>query len=335
MSFGNYTYILYIVSAAVLTALLFGLYLFWKSKIVKKIISSETVRKQVVLASPLLVKIKNSIIFISILLFAFILLRPMYGVDIKEVNNEGSDVLVALDVSLSMRARDVPPSRLDRAKSAVRWIAGSLKGDRIGLVLFAGDAFLQCPLTTDIGAFMMFLDGAGPSAIRLQGTDIGRALDEAAKVFKKKRVTSKILVLITDGEDNEGRAESSIDRFRELGVSVYAVGVGREQGEKIPAPAQNNKGDVYITDRNGTPISTRMRPDVLKKLAGETGGKYIDITRGISGLTQIIDVIEDQQKNKYESRIVHQPKEQFEIFAVLLIFLLMTELLMPERRGRD
>ena len=217
-------------------------------------------------------------------------------------------------------------------KSAVRWIAASLKGDRMGLILFAGDAFLQCPLTADMGAFMMFLDGAGPDALNLQGTDIGRALDEALKVFQKKRLTSKILVLITDGEDHEGRVMESAKKFSDLGVAVYTLGVGREGGTAIPADAKERSGDIYYKDAKGGLIMTRRNSGLLKKLAGATGGTYIDISGSLSGLRPLLGAIEEQEKTKLGSRVVKEPKERFAIFALLLIVLLSVELMIAERK---
>lgn len=332
IGFANLKYLLYISLITVIVLALYIVYLFWKKRIISALIGSGGVWESLIRGSRRAAAIKAALIIFSIILFGFVVLRPQFGEKAREVNYEGSDVLIALDVSNSMLAQDVKPSRLQRAKDAVRWIAESLKGDRIGLILFAGDAFLQCPLTNDIGAFMMFLDSAGPESIRLQGTDIGRVLRESYRVFTKKRLTSRILVLITDGEDHEGSAAEAVARFRELDVSVYTIGVGRDDGEFIPVGDSDSSEDIYYRDTNGNLIRTRKNPGLLKKIAALTGGGYIDITDNFFGLKFILEIISDQQKNKYGSKIIKERKEQFEIFAVVLLLLLSVELMLPERK---
>jgi len=332
ISFGNIRYLPYIIIAAAVVLAFFVVYLLWKKRIISVLAGKNSFISSLILGSSRIRAIKNTLIVVSIILFSIVMLRPQWGENIREVSREGSDILIALDVSNSMLARDISPSRLNRAKDAVRWIAESLKGDRIGLILFAGDAFLQCPLTNDIGAFLMFLDAASPESIRLQGTDIGKMLNSAYRVFEKKRVTSRILVLITDGEDNEGAALGAVGRFRDMGVSVYTVGVGRSKGEFIPAGGSGSSADIYYRDSGGKLIRTRKNPDLLKKLAGSTGGGYVDITDSLKGLRYIIDIVEDQQKNEYGSRIIKEKKERFQMFAFVLIILISVELMLPERK---
>ncbi len=332
IAFGNYKYIIYIVPLTVLIVFLFIFYLYWKKKIISLHLKEGVLREELIIGSGRVSGTKAGIIIVSLILAAFVLLRPQWGEKVRQVNSEGSDVLIALDVSNSMLAKDIKPSRLDRAKDAVRWIARSLKGDRIGLILFAGDAFLQCPLTNDTGAFMMFLDSAAPDSVNIQGTSIGGALDEAYKVFKKKRLTSRMFVLITDGEDHEGNIDSAIGKFKELDVSVYTVGIGRDKGDFIPVGDNDRSGDIYFRDDQGKLIRTRKNPHLLKKLAGSTGGAYIDISHSLSGLKFILEVISDQQKNRYGSRIVKERKEQFAVFGLILAMLLTFELIITERK---
>ncbi len=327
IDFINYKYIVYISGATLLVIALFVYYIYWK----KKMISLMPGAENLVLGSKKRTLIKNILIIVSIITAAVCLLRPGWGDRMREVHNEGSDVLIALDVSNSMRAADIKPSRLEKAKSAVRWIANSLKGDRIGLILFAGDAFLQCPLTSDISAFMMFLDSAGPDSVRLQGTDIGKVLNETGRVFSKKRLTSKLLVLITDGEDHEGAALEAIPFFRENDISVYTLGIGRSSGENIPVGTEESTGDIYYRDSKGELVTTRKNPDLLKKLAASTGGAYIDISDSFADLNFILEIIEDQQATDFGSRMIKERKERYQIFTGLLILLLMIEVMIPER----
>ena len=331
MMLGNWKYAIYIGLVTLAVILSFAFYHFWKRRMLA-IITGNRSSPVMLQTSPKRAAVKTVCIFISILLFAIVMLRPQWGQRMREVQNEGSDVLVALDVSRSMLARDVGTSRLERAKDAIRWIAGSLRGDRIGLIVFAGDSFLLCPLTSDIGAFMMFLDSAGPDSVQLQGTDIGAMFSEAYRVFQKKRLTSKMLVLITDGEDHQGAAIPAMEKFKELGVSVYAMGIGRDRGGFIPA--DGNGGEVYLRDADGKLIRTASDSSLLKKLAGATGGAYMDISDSFSDMHFILEVIDDQQKNRYESRVVKEPVERFAPFAALLLVLLSIELMLPERPFR-
>jgi Ca-activated chloride channel homolog len=333
ISFTYYQYMPFILGAALIVLGIYGVYI-WRKRKILETLSRGGGLKEMIHGSKSISRIKSLLLVLSVVIAALLLLGPRWGERIREVQKEGSDVLVALDVSNSMLARDIKPNRLERARGAVRWIAESLKGDRIGLILFAGDAFLQCPLTSDKGAFMMFLDSAGPDSINLQGTDIGRVMDEACKVFQKKRLTSRMLILITDGEDHQGAAERAIGKFRDLDVSVYTLGVGREKGEIIPVGEESKSADLYFKDEEGKLIRTRKNPDLLKKLAGSTGGAYIDISNSFSGMKFILEIISDQQKSKFGSSIVKEKKEQYPFFAVLLALVLSAELMLYERRGR-
>jgi Ca-activated chloride channel family protein len=330
MMLGNLEYIIYIALAVLLALFSLSFHLWWKARMMR-LAAGESRGYGLFRFSRRRMMIKNICLFVAIILSGIVMLRPQWGERIRSVESEGSDVLIALDVSRSMLAKDVGTSRLERAKDAVRWIAGSLSGGRIGLIVFAGDAFLLCPLTSDMGAFMMFLDSAGTDSVRLQGTDMGAMFDEAFRVFRKKRLTSKMLVLITDGEDNEGSAAKSLDKFRELGVSVYAAGVGRDRGDYIPADENDRHGEVYLRDRNGKLIRTSSDQTLLKRLADSTGGAWFDISDSFSGLRLVLDTLKEQQKSIYGPRMVREPVERFWPFAAMLALILAFELMLPER----
>jgi Ca-activated chloride channel homolog len=329
--FGNFKYLVYIATVSGAVLALFVAYLFWKRRAII-MLRRGVAREYLIRGSETMARVRQGLVALAIVLCALVLLRPQWGEVAREVNNEGSDVLIALDVSPSMLARDVSPSRLERAKDAVRWIVESLQGDRVGLILFSGDAFLQCPLTNDYGAFMMFLDAASPDSIYLKGTDIGAALREAHRVFKTKRLTSRILVLITDGEDHEGTAAEAAAEFKEMDVSIYTAGIGRTSGEVIPATGDESATDNYYRDSSGKLVRTRKDVSSLKKIAGVTGGSYIDISDSLSGLKFILEIIGDQHKNKYGTRIIKEPREQYQIFVFILLLALAVELLLPERQ---
>lgn len=334
MSFGNLQYIIYILLAAVIVLLLYGGYLFWKGRVVRRLVSDPVLRDSIVKQSKAMGRLKAALLVAAILLFAFTMLRPQWGEAMREVQNEGVDLLVALDVSRSMRARDVQPSRLERAKDAINLMADSLRGDRVGLVLFAGDAFIQCPLTGDIGAFKMFLDAADTSAVAEQGTNIGEAMEMAYRVFHKRRRTSRNFVIITDGEDHEGHVEEAAGKFRDLDVAVYAVGIGREGGDLIPLGEEEKSADIYVKDSGGNLVRTKKNTGMLKEIARATGGDYIDITNSMSGVYKILRKMSQQTQNRYGTMMVKQRTERYQIFALLLILILSAEALLPGRRRK-
>jgi Ca-activated chloride channel family protein len=328
ISFLNYDYIAYIfITAAVIIAFhLF--YSIWRRMAVRSAIGDSNAAKRIVAGYYSRVLIKEILILFAVIVSALVFLAPGWGERVKETSNEGTDVLIALDVSRSMLATDVDPSRLAKAKSAVKLIAESLTGDRIGLIIFAGDAFLQCPLTNDIGAFMMFLDSVGPDSVQIQGTDMGRMLAEAGRVYQKKRLTSRMLIVITDGEDHEGGVDAEAAKFRDMGVSVYAAGIGRD-GDLIPADGEDGS---FYRDSSGALVKTGKNEDLLKQLADKTGGFYIDITDNFSGLGRIINLIEGKEKTFYGSKMIKEKIDRTYIFLLILIILLGVEMVIPERK---
>ena len=324
----NYSVYIFITSSVIIAFHIF--YSIWRRMAVASSIGNREAAKRVVAGLYSRILIKEILILLAVITACVVLLGPGWGDRVKETSNEGTDVLVALDVSRSMLAKDVDPSRLEKAKGAVKIIAESLKGDRIGLIIFAGDAFLQCPLTNDIGAFMMFLDSVNPDSLRVQGTDMGRMLAEAAKVYTKKRLTSRMLVVITDGEDHEGGVDAQTDKFREMGVSVYAAGIGRD-GDLIPAGGIDGE-DNYYRDSSGSLIKTKKNENLLKQLADKTGGFYIDITDNFSGIGRILNMIDSKENTYYGSRMVKEKIDRTYIFLLILIILLAAEMIIPERK---
>lgn len=331
IAFSNHNYIAYVFIAGSAVIAFHIFYSIWRRMAVKSALSDSGEAKRIVAGLYSRILIKEILIFLAVIVSCFVLLGPGWGEKMRETTNEGTDVLVALDVSRSMLAKDADPSRLEKAKSAVRLIAGSLNGDRIGLIIFAGDAFLQCPLTTDTGAFLMFLDSVSPDSMNVQGTDMGKMLAEAGKVYKKKRLTSRMLIVITDGEDHEGGVDAEAEKFKEMGVSVYTAGIGRN-GDLIPAEGSGDTGSFY-RDSGGSLVKTRKNEDLLKQLADKTGGFYIDITDNFSGLGRILNLIEGKENTYYGSRMVKEKIDRTYIFLLVLIILLALEMFIQERKN--
>lgn len=325
IDFANIAAFPYISAMVLSVAIIFGFFLFWKRNIIIRFANGKDAWR-VVRGRSGIYLLKIFMVFVLMLLCGILLLRPQWGEREIEVSTEGADVLIMLDVSRSMMANDAGGTRLSRAKDAVRIILESNQGGRTGLILFAGDAFLQCPLTSDRSAFQMFLDSASPDSVALQGTDLGRALDEAFRVFKKKRLTTRMAVIITDGEDHEGAFSGAVSKFRELGVSLYPVGVGGS-GAAIPAGQGGENLQSGSTD-----VKSAKNEKLLRKIASDTGGSYIDITGGVSGISAVTDLISSQKKKSSGPRKVKEKVDRYHIFAILFLLLAATELFLSDTR---
>jgi Ca-activated chloride channel family protein len=330
ITFENHQYALFILLSGGVTLLIFIFYCFIRRRTIRKIIPDKYARNLIILGSDSVIITKEILIILALAAVTIAMLRPQWGEARREVHSEGTDIIVALDVSRSMLARDIEPSRLERAKTAVKLIAESLHGDRIGLIVFAGESFLLCPLTSDIGAFMMFIDSAGPDSVRLQGTDMGAMFREALKIFEKKRLTSRTLVVITDGEDHEGGALSEAGRLESAGVRVYTLGVGRAEGDYIPA---GNGSGMFYRDREGNLIRTKRDTGLLKSLAEETNGIYMDINKNLSGIDKIIRELDNQQRISNGTRIINERIDRTWIFLLAAAVFIALEIIIPERRA--
>ena len=206
--------------------------------------------------------------------------RPQWGASEIEVEQEGIDLVVALDISRSMQAEDVRPSRLDRAKLEIAELVESLDGDRVGLVFFAGAAFPQCPLTVDYAAARLFLNQADPSMIGAQGTDLSSALFTALELFDDEGGRSRVVLVVTDGEDFGDDLDPALDALREQQVTLYAVGMGTTEGAPIPAVDDAGRRQGFVRDRDGEVVMTRLQEAELLRLVSSTEGAYARADRG-------------------------------------------------------
>lgn len=273
-------------------------------------------------------RVRLVLLVAAALLLALALGGPMWGFRWEEVHREGIDLIVALDTSRSMLATDVKPNRLARAKLAVQDLLAELQGDRVGLVAFAGTAFVQCPLTLDYGAFAQSLDAIDVGIIPRGGTSLGAAVDTGLEAFEGRQGNHQALVLITDGEDHEGRVQDAIKRAAERGVKVYTVGIGTADGELIPGEAGG-----YFKDRQGQVVKSRLDEETLKRLAVDTGGVYLHATGASLGLTELYrDYIGSLEKRELASTLERRFEHRFQIPLALAAVLLAFEPLVGERR---
>ena len=277
---------------------------------------------------------KATIVTCAIALLALALAGPRFGTQLRDVKREGVDLVIALDVSTSMLAEDVAPNRLDRAKNEIRKLLDELRGDRIGLVIFAGDAFLQCPLTTDYSAVRLFLDVAGPEAIAVPGTDFGAALHMAVQAFdipaeSPDDTRSRALLFVSDGENHVADVEELADMARNENIVMYAAGVGETDGSPIPI-YQNGRRIGFRENADGDIVSTRLEENGLRQLSD--GGAYFRIARTSSSLSKITEALERLEKSEFAQEEFEEYEEKFQWPLALALLLLLIERSIPDRR---
>ena len=275
-------------------------------------------------------KILLVLVATSLLLAA--LARPQFGSRLETIEREGQDVVVALDVSLSMLAEDIQPSRLAKAKHAISSFVDLLQGDRFGLVAFAGAAFVQCPLTLDYAASKLFLDALDTSILPVQGTAMEEAIVKSLDMFTGEEKTHKVLVLITDGEGHQGDPVGAARKAAEQGVVIYTVGIGSLEGSPIPVRDERGHREGFKKDPAGNVVMTRLNQGTLQEIARETGGKYFRASPGERELIDIQAEIAGMDKKRLSAQEFTQFDEQFQAFVGLGWVLLVLELLLGERR---
>ncbi len=238
------------------------------------------------------------------------LARPQWGFHWQEVKRRGLDILVVLDTSKSMLAQDIKPNRLQQAKWGVRDLVAKLKGDRVGLVTFAGSSFLECPLTVDYAAFLMTMEDAYVGIIPRGGTAISQALKTAIDSFELQNEADRAIVLITDGEDHEGDPLQLVNELKKKNIRVYAIGVGTTEGELIPAETDNQT--AFLKDNEGKVVKTALRENTLRQLAVSTGGTYVRSAPGDFGLERIYDEgISQLKRDEQDSRMIKSYEDRF------------------------
>lgn len=254
--------------------------------------------------------------------------RPQAGSKLREVEREGVEIMVALDVSNSMLASDFSPNRLERTKYAVSRVVEGLSEERIGVVVFAGDAYVQLPITSDYLTARNFVERISPTQVTKQGTAIGAALDLATSAFSSDSEGSRVVILVTDGENHEDDALEAAERAAAKGVKVYTIGIGTPEG----APISIN-GD-FIRDDKGEIVVSKLDETTLQKIAATTEGAYVRATSASVGVQEIVDMINRTEKSKFKTEIFEEYDEKYHIPLVAALVLLLVELVVLPRRNR-
>ena len=255
--------------------------------------------------------------------------RPQFGTKIDTSERNGIEAIIAMDVSNSMLANDVRPSRLDKSKMLVSNMVDEMKDDKVGLIVYAGQAFVQLPITNDYVSAKMFLDGIDPSMIATQGTDIATAIELGMKSFTQKKDVSRAIFLITDGEDNEGGAVEAAKEAAKRGIHVYVLGVGSPDGAHIPIPGTTQ----YFIDEQGNPIVSRLSEEMCRQIAHAGQGAYIYVDNSSSAQKELSRYVDKLAKTKLETQIYSEFDEQYQGFIILALFFLLIDLCLLERKN--
>ena len=270
-------------------------------------------------------------VFLSLALIFFIvgLANPQIGSKLEEMKRQGVEIIIALDVSNSMMAEDIKPNRLERAKRTVSKLIDKLRGDKVGLIVFAGQAYVQMPTTTDYRAAKMFLSSISPGIVPVQGTAIGEAISLGMQSFTKDNDKNKVLLVITDGENHEEGAIKLAEEATAQGIHVYTIGMGLAKGTPIPIYDRYGRKD-YRRDKEGKVVVTKLNEEMLQKVAVAGEGKYIPATQ----LDNLFEDIQKMDKQEFESKIYSAYEDRFQYFFGLALFFLILEFIILSRKNK-
>ena len=273
--------------------------------------------------------LRLSLFSLAFLFFSLGMARPQMGAVLKEHTARGAEVMIVLDVSNSMLAEDYSPNRLERAKLAISRVVDKLRDDRIGLVVFAGNSFVQLPITTDYVSAKMFLNSISTGSVPIQGTAMGEAISTALRSFSAQSDKSRAIIVITDGENHEDDPVAAAEQAASMGVRVFTIGVGSPQGTMIPL-----EDGGYLEDREGNPVVTRLDDKVLQDVAAAGKGLYIHAGNREFGLEPIINEIARMDDEEYSSIVFEEYDELYMYFLAVAFFFLLIEMLVGDRRSK-
>ena len=265
----------------------------------------------------------------ALALLIVMLARPQFGTKINNEQRVGIETIIAMDISNSMMAEDITPSRLDRSKMMVENLVDHFTNDKIGLIVFAGDAFVQLPITSDYVSAKMFLSSIDPSMMATQGTDIARAIDMATHSFTQEEGIGKAIIVITDGEDHEGGALEAAKAAKDAGMRVFVLGVGSTKGSPIPIPGSND----FMKDNTGNTVMSALNEDMCRQVAQAGGGAYIHVENNSAAQDQLDKELDKLAKKETTSTVYSEFDEQFQAVAILALLLLILEICIFDRRN--
>lgn len=302
---------------------------FLVKKIVTKFADESTFSRLIENSSEYKMRWKSFLMLLALACLITAAIRPQLGSGLEEVKRKGVDVVVALDVSNSMNAKDISPTRLERSTQAIYRLIDKLQGDRIGIVVFAGQAFIQLPITTDYGAAKLFLSNISTGMVPVQGTAIGAAIEKCMDAVGDSSTKSAAIVVITDGENHEDDAVEAAKAAVSRGMVVHTIGMGSPQG----APVPDGKGN-FITDGSGTTVISKLDDVTLQQIADAGKGKYVRATSGDDGMSIILKELDGMEKKEFSSKMFTIFDEQFGWFLGLALITLLIEQFISNRKNK-
>ncbi len=277
--------------------------------------------------------LKFSLLLLALFLIIVAISGPRFGSKLSEAKHEGIDLIFALDVSNSMLAEDIKPNRLERAKQELSRLLDKLENDRIGLVVFAGDAYTQIPITNDYLSAKMFLSGISPDMVSQQGTAIGSAIELAIRSFNLQSPAGKAIVIISDGENHEGGVTEAVKKAKEKGIRIFTVGMGLPQGVRIPVGDSPYNRD-YRRDKDGSFVVTKINEQMLMEIADAGEGKYYRASSADMGMSSMLAALNKLNKSETETKVYTEFDEKFPVMIWLALGLLVLEFFILERKNR-
>ena len=323
----EFLYLFLILPALVL----FYIYaLIWKRRAIKRYGNPPLLKALMPDRSPKRQHLKFGFLLADIAMLIVVGAGPRFGSKLETVKRQGIEIMVCLDVSNSMLAEDVAPNRLEKAKQMLGKLTDGFTDDKVGLIVFAGDAFTQLPITSDYISAKMFLSSINPSMVSTQGTAIGAAINLAVRSFTPSETSDKAIILITDGENHEDDAAGAAKAAAEKGIHVNIVGMGDPKGAPIPIPGSNN----YMKDKEGNVVITKLSEQMCQEIAASGDGMYVRADNSNAALKALQKEIDKMNKSELDSKVYSEYDEQFQVFAWIALVLLIVEYLILDRKNR-
>jgi Ca-activated chloride channel family protein len=304
-----------------------------KKKSIRKFGNPAVVSQLMPDISGLRAHLKFIIFTLALITLIFALSGPQFGSRLKEIKRKGIEIIIALDISNSMRAEDIKPDRLERSRQAILRLLDQLENDRIGLIVFAGDAYTQVPITTDYDGTRMFLNNINTDIVSRQGTAIDKAIRLASVSFTQDAEANKAIIIISDGENHEGDAIQAAEEANEKGIKVYTIGMGSHEGAPIPIKDAYYQQE-FLKDRQGNVVTTKLNSKMLTQIAVAGGGKYYHATSTNVGLNKLFSDLDKLDKVEIESKVYSEYEEQFPVLVWIALGLIILDFLILERKNK-
>lgn len=313
--------------------ILFWMMMRWKKSTVKKFGEFQLVSELMPDASIARQRLKFLLVLAGLIFLVLGITNPQIGSKMEEVKRQGVDVIIALDISNSMKAEDIRPNRLDRAKQAISRFVDKLQNDRIGIIVFAGNAYVQLPLTTDYGAAKLFASIIDCDMIPTQGTAIGSAIELAEKSFVNEEKKYKALIVITDGENHEDDALGAAKEASEKGIVIHTIGMASQNGAPIPL-SKNNSSGGFRKDNEGNTVISKLDETLLQQIAISGNGKFVRASTSDDGLETLLGEINKMEKKEFGMKMYTDYEDRFQYFLAAALLFLASELFLSDKKNK-